>query len=128
MEIVKAYNDAVSYHVAVKGLWARRKVDNETIYNIVSMAIEQYSLALTWHIGFIPVHSGLTSVFRELKKRIHLPDYFIEQVRFLNRFMVYCSLDRIASIDLSDDDISRMILFLDEFGSLVKLRIYEQAN
>lgn len=128
MEILKAYNDAVCYHSAAKGLWEKKRVDNETVYNIVSLAIEQYSMVLTSQIGFLPVHSGLTSVFREIKKRINLPDNFIDQVRFLNRFMVYCSLERITTIDISDDDVSKMIHFLDEFGSFVKLRFYEETN
>lgn len=113
------YQAACNYRDAAKGLWEKKKVDNETIYNIVSLAVEQYASTLTSWLNFMPVHSGLVSVFRELKKRVDMPEHFTDQVRFLNKFMTYCSLDIMPKVEISDEETAQMLIFMEELGQFV---------
>lgn len=114
------FTEASQYALAAKGLYQNKKIDNQTLYHIVSLSVEQYAAAMASYLGFIPVHSGLSSVFREINGKVELPIHFIEQVRALNRYMTYCSLEISDPIPISDEEMKKMIDFMDEFGQFVK--------
>jgi hypothetical protein len=50
-------------------------------------------------------------MYRELKKNHHAPEEFHAEVRFMNRFMNFCSLEPTPEIVPTDDEIKRMVSF-----------------
>lgn len=111
------YDEGLQYAVAVKGLVDKNKVDNETLYHILCLSVEKMTACLTGMLNYIPMHSGLTFIFRELAKKMELPDHFLNEVRFLNGFMTYCSLDIEEPKEISQADMMRMVKFLNELIS-----------
>jgi hypothetical protein len=61
--------------------------------------------------GFIPEHSSISSMYRELKKNHNAPEEFHAEVRFMNRFMNFCSLEPTPEIVPTDEEIKRMVGF-----------------
>ena len=114
------YYEAGQYAKAVDGMVHNKKVDNETLYHILCLAVEKYTAALSDMLNYIPMHSGLTFIFRELNKKLELPSHFLDEVKYLNGFMVYCSLDFVKPKPVSDDDVSRMVIFLNELAAFTK--------
>ena len=114
------YYEAGQYAKAVDGMVQNKKVDNETLYHILCLSVEKYTAALSGMLNYIPMHSGLTFVFRELNKKLDLPSHFLDEVKYLNGFMVYCSLDFVKPKPVSDDDVSRMVIFLNELAVFTK--------
>jgi hypothetical protein len=120
MEWNKDLNEARQYARAVEGMRKNGKVDNETLYHILCLSVEKYAAALTNMIDYIPMHSSLTSVMRELGKKMELPLHFLDETRFLNGFMTYCSLDFEKPKLISGDDMARMASFLDELANFTE--------
>lgn len=114
------YYEAAQYAKAVDGMVLNKKVDNETLYHIICLSVEKYTATLSGILNYIPMHSGLTFVFRELNKKLKLPEHFTDEVRFLNGFMVYCSLDFVKPKLISEADINRMVVFLKELMSFTE--------
>ena len=114
MEWKKDYEEALQYTKAATGMVENKKVDNETLYHIICLAIEKYTATLTSILNYIPMHSGLNFIFRELNKKMDLPDHFIDEVRFINGFMSYCSLEFEKPKKVTNEDLSRMVAFLNE--------------
>lgn len=112
------------YAKAVDGMLKNRKFDNETLYHIICLSIEGYTLALAYMMNYIPTHSGLSFVVRELGKKMNLPSHFVDESRFLNSFMTYCSLDFEEPKKVSEPDLTRMVSFLTD----IKLFTEEKAK
>lgn len=117
------YQEACQYAKTVDGMVLNRKVDNETIYHILCLSVEKYMSSLASMLNYIPMHSGLTFVMRELAKKIELPEHFVDETKFLNGFMVYCSLDFIKPKPVSEADVTRMLAFLKELGEFTSLQL-----
>jgi hypothetical protein len=114
MDWKKELKEAHLYSKAAKGLYKNQKIDNETLYHIISLSVEKYLASLAYMINYIPSHSGLSFVVRELGKKMDMPSHFTDDVRFLNGFMTYCSLDFEQPKPISGADIDRMVRFLND--------------
>ena len=111
MEWEKDYNDAIQFSKKARNFAAKGIVDNETLYHLISMSIEKYASALASSVNYMPEHSGLGFIFRALKEKMEIPPDFLDEIRFLNGFMTYCSLDFEEPRKLSDADINRIFDF-----------------
>ncbi|MDA3928538.1 MAG: hypothetical protein PF541_06225, partial [Prolixibacteraceae bacterium] len=76
------YDEGIRYAIAVKGMAKKNKVDNETLYHILCLSVEKITASLTSILNYIPMHSGLSFIFRELNKKSELPSHFLDEVRF----------------------------------------------
>jgi hypothetical protein len=110
----KDYNEALQYASAAEGMAKSKKLDNETLYHVICLSIEKFTSAIAAKVNYIPAHSGLNLIFRELAKKIEIPDTFHTEVRFINGFMTYCSLDFEEPKPISQNDLTRMITFLEQ--------------
>jgi hypothetical protein len=113
------YNEALQYEKAAKGMAFTEKVDNETLYHIICLAIEKFTSSLAAKENYIPVNSALNLIFRELGKKVEIPVTFYTEVRFINSFMTYCSLEIQEPKQISGNDIKRMLKFLDSLKTLL---------
>jgi len=111
MEWKSYYSEASDYYKTAFGAAQKKRLGNLVIYNLVAMSIENYMTSVLMKSGFIPEHSSISSMYRELKKNHNTPEEFHAEVRFMNRFMNFCSLESTPEIVPTDDEISRMINF-----------------
>jgi len=111
MEWESYYLEATDFYKTASGAAKKKTLGNLVIYNVVSMSIENYMTSVLTKSGFIPEHSSISSMYRELKKNHNAPEEFHSEVRFLNRFMNFCSLEVAPVIVPTDEDISRMVSF-----------------
>ncbi len=123
----KDFEEAHQYAKAAEGMMLNGKVDNETLYHIICLSVEKYTATLAGMLNYIPMHSSLTFVVRELGKKMELPKNFMDETRFLNSFMTYCSLDFEKPKEISEADKERMIVFLNEIKSFTENKV-EIAN
>jgi hypothetical protein len=111
MEWESYYLEAADYYKAALGASEKKTLSNLVIYNVVAMSIENYMTSILMKSGFIPEHSSISSMYRELKKKHNAPEEFHAEVRFMNRFMNFCSLEPTPEIVPTDDEIKRMVSF-----------------
>ena len=111
MEWESYYLEATDYYKAALGASVKNTLGNLVIYNVVAMSIENYMTSILMKSGFIPEHSSISSMYRELKKNHNAPEEFHTEVRFMNRFMNFCSLEPTPEIVPTDDEIKRMVNF-----------------
>jgi hypothetical protein len=122
MDWKKDLNEAKQYARAVNGMIINRKVDNETLYHIICLSVEKFTSSLAGMQNYIPMNSGITFIFRELKKMMDFPENFMGEARFLNGFMTYCSLNFEKPKFISETDLTRMIVFLCELESYAEIK------
>jgi len=111
MEWESYYLEATDYYKAALGASMKNTLGNLVIYNVVAMSIENYMTSILMKSGFIPEHSSISSMYRELKKNHNAPEEFHAEVRFINRFMNFCSLEVTPVIVPTDEEIRRMVSF-----------------
>jgi len=111
MEWKSYYLEAADYYKTAFGAAQKRRLGNLVIYNLVAMSIENYMTSVLMKSNFIPEHSSISSMYRELKKNHNAPEEFHAEVRFMNRFMNFCSLEPTPEIVPTDEEIIRMINF-----------------
>lgn len=111
MEWKSYYSEASDYYKTAFGAAQKKRLGNLVIYNLVAMSIENYMTSVLMKAGFIPEHSSISSMYRELKKNHNAPEEFHAEVRFMNRFMNFCSLEPTPEIVPTDDEIKRMVSF-----------------
>jgi len=124
MEWESYYLEATDYYKAALGASRKNTLGNLVIYNVVAMSIENYMTSILMKSGFIPEHSSISSMYRELKKNHNAPEEFRAEVRFMNRFMNFCSLEVTPVIVPTNDEIARMI----SFASALKEWVEPQLN
>lgn len=112
MEWESYYLEATDYYKAALGASQKNTLGNLVIYNVVAMSIENYMTSILMKSGFIPEHSSISSMYRELKKNHNAPEEYHAEVRFMNRFMNFCSLEVTPVIVPTDEEIKRMISFV----------------
>ena len=110
----KYYDEANSYAKGALGAFKKSKLGSQVVYNLVSLAIENYLTALCVSKNTLPEHSSIGSMIRQLKKYMDVPAGFTDEARFMNKFMNFCSLEVLETIEPSQDDLARMLGFADE--------------
>lgn len=119
----KDYTEALQYSKTAEGMVANQKVNNETLYHIICLAIEKFTAALAAKVNYIPMHSSLGQVFKEIGKKTDIPESFIPEIRFINSFMTYCSLEFKEPKTISHDDMKRMVIFLQNLKDFSKKKL-----
>jgi len=122
MDWNKDLNEAKQFARVVDGMILNRKVDNETLYHIICLSVEKFTSSLAGMQDYIPMNSGITFIFRELKKKMDFPESFMGEARFLNGFMTYCSLDFEKPKHISETDLTRMVVFLKELQLYTEIK------
>ena len=111
MEWKSYYLEAADDYKTALGASKKKTLGNLVIYNVVAMSIENYMTCVLLKSGFIPEHSSISSMYRELKKNHNAPEDFHAEVCFMNRFMNFCSLEPTPAIVPTDQEINRMVSF-----------------
>jgi len=128
MEWKSYYLEAADYYNTAYGAAQKKRLGNLVIYNLVAMSIENYMTSVLMKSDFIPEHSSISSMYRELKKNHNAPEEFHAEVRFMNRFMNFCSLEPTPEIVPTDEEITRMINFATSLKEWAGDYLEEEAN
>jgi len=128
MEWKSYYLEAADYYKTASGAAKKKRLGNLVIYNLVAMSIENYMTSVLMKSDFIPEHSSISSMYRELKKNHNAPEEFHAEVRFMNRFMNFCSLEPTPEIVPTDEEITRMINFATSLKEWAGDYLEEEAN
>lgn len=121
----KYYNEAVDFSKVSQSAAQKGKLGNVVIYHMVSMAIEGFMTGILIREGYYSEHSSISGMMREIKKRMTVPDEFSTEVRFLNSFMNFCSLEVVPERIPSDEEIKRMSLFISDFHAWVDSCLFQ---
>lgn len=108
----KYYDEANSYSKGAAGAFKKAKLGSLVVYNLASLAIENYLTALCVSKNTLPEHSSISSMIRQLEKYMEVPAGFTDEARFLNKFMNFCSLEVLETIEPSQEDLARMLGFV----------------
>jgi hypothetical protein len=125
MDWEKDYTEALQYAKTAEGMVTNNKVNNETLYHIICLAIEKFTAALAAKVNYIPMHSALGLVFKEIGKKTEIPESFTPEIRFINSFMTYCSLEFREAKAISNDDLNRMNLFLVQLQDFCSQKLHD---
>ncbi len=107
------YSEAVAYYKTTVGARAKsRPFGNLVYYNLIGLSLEGLLTALIAKDGNLPEHSSISSMLRMLKAKYDVPETFIEESRFYNKFMNFCSLEVLETLEPTDEEIDRMIGFV----------------
>jgi len=115
MEWESYFKEAIDYCSVAQNASKKGKLGNLVIYNIVSMAVENFMTSLLIREGNFPEHSSISGMLREIKKFMPVPEEFTAGVRFLNSFMNFCSLEVAPEKIPSNAEIMRMVNFVISF-------------
>ncbi|WP_321371296.1 hypothetical protein [uncultured Draconibacterium sp.] len=113
----KYMDEADSYAKAAVGSFNKEKLGSLVIYNVLSMAIENYLTALCISSGEMPEHEGISYMLRQVGKNIEIPEPFHQEARFMNRFMNYCSLEVQEQKEPTHEELARMLGFMGDLKS-----------
>lgn len=114
------YSEAEAYYKTTVGAKKKgRPFGNLVYYNLVGLALEGFLTALISKDGSLPEHSSISSMLRMLKKKYEVPESFAEESGFYNKFMNFCSLEVLETLEPTDEEIDRMIRFVEELKNWV---------
>lgn len=107
----KYIDEADSYTKAAVGSFKKEKLGSLVVYNVLSMAVENYLTGLCVSTGELPEHSGITAMLKQVGKKMEIPEEFLVEARFINRFMNFCSLEVLETLEPTREELSRMLDF-----------------
>lgn len=110
----KYIDEANSYLKAATGAHKKARLGKQVVYNLLSMAIENYLTATCIHLGQMPEHSGITAMLRQVGRKIELPESFLPEAQFINSFMNFCSLEILETKEPTHPELDRMLHFANE--------------
>ena len=122
-DFLKEANDY--YKLSIGGLKRKNIFTNEILYNTISMALEKYIMALFVSHNELPQCHTLKTMAKEMKKFVELDDDLIEQLYYYDNMQNLCSLANYDKKSFTDDDISNMVLVLEQVKTLVLANLKE---
>nr|WP_319997811.1 hypothetical protein [uncultured Draconibacterium sp.] len=124
----KYMDEADSYAKAAVGSYKKEKLGSLVVYNVLSMAVENYLTALCVSTGELPEHSGITAILKQIGKKMEVPEEFFVEARFINRFMNFCSLEVLETLEPTREELSRMLDFTNALKEFCNARLVEEES
>ena len=124
------YSEAVAYYKTTVGAKKKgRPFGNLVYYNLIGLSLEGFLTAMMTNGGDLPEHSSISSMLRALGKKYEMPESFRGESRFYNKFMNFCSLEVQEPLEPTDEEIDRMIRFVENLKSWIdeNLGIFEET-
>lgn len=114
------YEEGLAYSKTVNGARAKGKnLGNAVMYNLIGLSLEGMLTGLIMKEDDLPEHSSISSMLRLLKSSFEVPESFKDESRFYNRFSNLCSLYDAVLPEPNDEDIDRMVIFMEDVKSWV---------
>jgi hypothetical protein len=102
--------EARQYTSTVKGMFKRKKFNNQAISNIACLAAEQFMVSYIMTKGSLPNHHSLDFLIDEVA-RLHndIPLSLIDDLHFMEEFQNLCVIENIGMKIPDDLDMERII-------------------
>jgi hypothetical protein len=102
--------EARQYTSAVKGMFKRKKFNNQAISNIACLAAESFMVSYIMTKGNLPNHHSLDFLIDEVA-RLHndIPLSLIDDLHFMEEFQNLCVIEDIGMKIPDDLDMERII-------------------
>lgn len=114
------YEEGLAYAKTVTGAKSKGKnLGNTVMYNLIGLSLEGMLTALIMKEDDLPEHSSIGSMLRLLKSSYEVPESFKDEVRFFNRFSNLCSLYDEVLPAPKDEEIDRMVNFMENIKNWV---------
>ncbi len=118
----KNYRDAAGYHRRAEQFVEEGKQPG-LIFNVASIAIERYLIALCELYGAIPFNHNYNSLMRTVEEVIEVPSALNQSIRSLDSIFGICSIDDYFHGNPDSSDTSRALLMCNEI-----LQLFDQAR
>ncbi len=115
------YDEGLAYCKTVVGAKKKgNKLGNSVLYNLVGLAVESLLTSLIAKSGDLPDHSNIGSMLHLLKKSYEMPETFMAESRFYNKFMNFCGLDIAPQLEPNEEEMERIVNFLTDVKEWVE--------
>ena len=122
------YDEGIDYSSAAKNsLEDKEKFNNELIYNIASLAIEKLLVSIFLFHNKLPESGTLEGIANELSEFVPVGIRFMDEMLFISEFNYYCSLEVEKPRIPDDDQIRRIVGFIDAVIDLAKRETAQKA-
>lgn len=112
------YDEAKGYHKAVKSAVEKGKYNPETNYNIITMSVEKYLVAVLFYVDIPATNHTLSGLVAEVKfQGHHFSDELESEISFIDSFQYICSIEGFEMREPSQSDVERMTKALNQLGS-----------
>ena len=125
MEWEKYYNEGLGYLRTANGAVKKNKLGNQVVYNVISLAIENMLTGILIYNNILPEHSYIGNMLRELKQKYQVPESFFLEVRLINKYMDFCSLEIKDEVIPGDEDILQMCTFMNDLKEWIDKQLNE---
>lgn len=104
-----------------RSLGRRSKLNNDLLYNIVTLCTEKLFMSLLSHYRYNATHHTPMALFNETDKIHKLPDAFRKTVRLISQFESICQFDAFDYKTPTDEQLCMMITGLSAIKEFVKV-------
>ncbi|MDR0768770.1 MAG: hypothetical protein LBE71_02540 [Dysgonamonadaceae bacterium] len=113
------YRDAQAYHRRARQ-FLRAKNACSLVFNIASVALERYLVAICeWH-GVEPMSHNFIGLMKEVDKLMDIPHEISRDVRSMDHIFGICFLDTYHHGEPQDADRDKVLRLCDEMNCLMK--------
>src|SRR5208337_3721757 len=90
------YKEGIDFWNAARNSSKRPEIFNsEVVYNIVSMAIEKFFMALLVYHDSLPYNHTLTDLVEAVKQVYHVDSLLEEKLKYMDSLQEICAIDSI---------------------------------
>lgn len=113
----ESYSSARGYHRRAKQ-FAEEGQFHSVVFNVSSVALEHYLIALCRLYGIEPGNHSYTCLMDEVENIIDIPQTFNAEIRSLDLMFGICSLENFHLAEPGVSDSNRVMIMCDEVGKL----------
>jgi hypothetical protein len=113
-----AYRDAGRYRFRVGKFQAEPDPSHELVFNVASLAMESYLVALCQLHRIRPFNHNFVCLTDTLKDAVALPDDVARDIRALDEIFGICSLDEYYHGTPDPEDALRLVALCDKVAAL----------
>lgn len=95
------------------------KLGDEVVYNMICLSAEAMLTAILLKHGSLVEHGSITAMLRKLSMYEPVRVGLIQDVRLINKYHVWCSLDKITPPKMNPDDMMAMLKSVREIHASV---------
>lgn len=109
------YEEGIDYAKAAKdSVTNKEKFNNEIVYNVASLAIEKLFVSIFLFHKKLPESGTIEGIANELAEFVPVGLRFMDEILFLSEFNYYCSLEVEDPRVPDDNQIMRIVKFIDD--------------
>lgn len=104
------YKEANDFCKAAYNAFEKKKFTNDTLYNIICMAIEKFLVSFLVFKGEMPANHTLSGLIEEIKLQFPVTKEMTESIYFIDRFQDICIIDPVERKEPNEQEMQKMVL------------------